>query len=109
MLNEKRDAFSKKFYFLSGATGKKEKINQFKSNANFYIVEIFYEDFNKFSPDCYQFDPAYLKTPEEKKKVAREIVVEALKQLVSTSNSDIVGNADYLILKWILNLRLNGL
>ena len=80
MFSENRETFSKKLFFLPATTDRKEKINQHKANASLFPNDIPYDDFREMSPYDSHFNPWDLEIPGEKRKIAREIVVEAIKK-----------------------------
>ena len=100
-MNEERDPFSKLFFFLSLITNRKEKI----SNVSLHATDNLFEDFEKWNPSS-KSNPKDLEMIGEKKKIAHEVVLSALKLSVAVlklsvtiSSLNIITNADYVISK----------
>ena len=86
---------SKLFFFLPSTTNTKEKIKTIQtkcqSSCSWYFMWLFRKAVKK-SPT---FNLADLEMGGEKREVAREIVIDAIKKMISSSS--LVRNADYLL------------
>ena len=97
MLNEKRETFSKLFFFLSSTANWKEEINQHISNVSLHAINCPYDDFQKLSRPVNVFVSSDLQCGGEKRKVAREIFLEFLRRAAEISNLNLILNTNYLL------------
>ena len=99
LLSTDKGEFSTLFYYLPSTTDRKEKINQFKSNVQLFPLTVEYEDFTNFNKGKRQFFPQHLDSADtELRSVARETVVNYMKQVGNFSNSNLKRNAKSLAL-----------
>ena len=90
--------YSTLFYFLPSITDRKEKINQFKNNVQLFPLTVEYDQFTSFNKDKQQFFPQNLESTDlELRSVARETVVNYMKQVTKFSNSNLKRNAKSLV------------
>ena len=88
------------FYFLLLISDQKERINQLKRNVNFNPIDCSLDYLNPFPldkevsfwPDLLNSFEADLRSPQV------ELLYRFFKQMDETSNANIIGNADYLLL-----------
>ena len=91
--------YSTLFFDLPSTTDRKEKINQFVKNVFLHPIDCQYEDFKKHSQDQTDFRPQDLDSPDLNKRLgAREIVINFFKDAAQVSNSNLVHNANTLLL-----------
>ena len=91
--------YSTLFFDLPSTTDTKEKINQFVKNVFLHLIDCQYEDFKKHSQDQTDFRPQDLDSPDLNKRLgAREIVINFFKDAAQVSNSNLVHNANTLLL-----------
>ena len=99
LLSTDKGEFSTLFYYLPSTTDRKEKINQFKDNVQLFPLTVEYEDFTNFNKGKQQFFPQHLDSKDvELRSVARETVVNCMKQVANFSNSNLKRNAKSLAL-----------
>ena len=90
--------FSTLFYYLPSITDRKEKINQFKNNVQLFPLTVEYDEFINFNKGKQQFYPQHLESTDfELRSVARETVVNYMKQVTNFSNSNLKRNAKSLV------------
>ena len=108
LLNERSvQEYSTLFFYLPSTTDRKEKINQFVKNVSLYPIDCWYKDFRKYSWNQTDFRPQDLDSPDlNKRLVAREIVVNFLKDAAQVSNSNLVHNVNTLLLTG--NAKINS-
>ena len=100
MLLSGNDDFSKLFFYLPSTTDRKDKIDKFRENVQLYPIDCLYDDFVKYSPKQESFQPQDLDSSDhEKRKVAKEIVLNFFKHAVEVSNSNLMRNVKTLLLK----------
>ena len=87
------------FFYLPSTTDRKESINQFKSNVQLHPIDCSYEKFSEFSSKQSAFFPHHLESSDQKEReIAREIVINFMKDIVSVSNSNLKRNASVLLI-----------
>ena len=90
--------YSTLFYYLPSITDRKEKINQFKNNVQLFPLTVEYDEFTNFNKGKHQFFPQNLESTDlELRSVARETVVNYMKQVTNFSNSNLKRNAKSLV------------
>ena len=105
MLLSGDDDFSKLFFYLPSTTDRKEKIYKFRDNVQLYPTDCLYDDYAKYSPKQESFQPQDLDSSDhEKRKVAKEIVLNFFKHVVEVSNSNLMRNVKTLLLKGETNI-----
>ena len=99
LLSTDKGEFSTLFFYLPSTTDRKEKINQFKDNVQLFPLSVEYEEFVDFNKDKKQFYPHHLDSNDvELRSIARETVVNCMKQVANFSNSNLKRNAKSLAL-----------
>ena len=92
--------FRNYFFYLPSTTDRKEKINKCRENVQLHPIDCLYDDFVKYSPKQESFQPQDLDSSDhEKRKVAKEIVLNFFEHAVEVSNSNLMRNMKTLLLK----------
>ena len=90
-------------------TDRKEKINQFVKNVSLHPIDCQYEDFKKYSQDKTDFRPQGLDLPDLNKRLAaKEIVVNVFKDAARVSDSNLVRNANTLLMTGDTKVNADG-
>ena len=95
--------FSRLYFFLPSITDRCEGINQHMNCVNIHPFDLEEKEFGA------GFQPNSLNFATEKKNQMTGSVAKMLKRIAEISNSDLVKNADGLLIKELLILKLNGL
>ena len=99
LLNEKQGS-SRLFFDLPSTTDRKETINKFRENVQLHSIDCLYDDFVKYLPKNEPFSPQDLDSNDpEKRCIAREVVVNFFKEAIEVPNSNLIRNANTLLLK----------
>ena len=85
------------FCFFPSTTDQKEEIDQHISNVNLHDLDCPYDDFQKLSHSDTPFVLSDVEVSGEKRKAARDIVVNFLNKAVGISNANLIRNANYLL------------
>lgn len=92
--------FQNCFFYLPFTTDRKEKVNKFFNNVQLPPIDCLYDDFNRFSSKNLGFLMQNLDSHDlEKRQQAREIVINFSKEAVQASNSNLMRNANALLVK----------
>ena len=84
---------------MPSTTDRKESINQYKGNVQLHPIDCAYEKFSEFSSKKSNFFPHHLESTDTKEReIAREIVVNFMKHIVSISNANLSRNANCLVI-----------
>ena len=87
------------FCYLRSTTDQKESVNQYKGNVQLHPTDCAYEKFSEFSSKKSNFFPHHLESTDTKEgEIAREIVVNFMKHIVSISNANLSRNANCLVI-----------
>lgn len=87
------------FCYFPSTTDRKESLNQFKGKVQLNPVDCALEKFKEFSSTNSDFFPHHLESADPKERqVARKIVINFMKHIVKISNSNLVRNANYLMI-----------
>ena len=85
---------------MPSTTNRKEKINKFFGNVNLYLIDCPYEDFTKYSAKGFPFLPQDLESRvTNERKIAREILLNFVKNMTEMSNLNLIQNANWLMAK----------
>ena len=85
---------------MPSTTDRKKKIIKFRDHVQLHLIDYLYDDFVKYSPKQESFQPQDLDSSDhEKRKIAKEIVLNFFKHTVEVSNSNLMRNMKTLLLK----------
>ena len=102
LLNERSiQDFSTFFFYLSSTADRKRKKNQFVKNAALHPIDCRYNDFKLDLKSGHDFIPQDLDSWNENKRlIAWEIAVNFFKEAIEIYNSNLVRNANTLVVSW---------
>lgn len=85
------------FYYLSSTTDRKESSNQYKDKVYLNTSNCCYENFKNYLSNQSKFYPHHFDLKDERKNVAIETIYIFFKDIVEMSNSNLIRNADHLL------------
>ena len=87
------------FFFLPSITDRKEKINQFRDNVSFNLIDCYLEFLYNFSPDREDHFQSHLlnSTDIEKRGPQVELLHNFSRQMAETSNANFIRNGNHLL------------